>query len=353
MAPRVLTPRELINPEVLSRLVEFRVQEETGYNISALAPIQSVTRTSVKLNVRSADISRIGQFRADNALTPISIPPTIGRATLELEMPLLSEKEILRERRIKELRSADTEVAQEAARIILNQAVRLRQQNINLTKFMVFRAAQDALTITYPDGEALDIDYGLENADVGMSATHLPTAGVLWSAITTADPRSDVDAWSKLITDDQGASQDQITMWITTDVWRNLQDNTKVQQLVGTVAEPLRPTRVQQVADIFGLKTIQLYDDTVKDRTGTAFKLLPITKALFVGPTQNGQPIIEVEDGPVARWDNATQDIVVANNAGAVSEIWAQADPLVRNVRVTTARIPLVLREGLVCATVR
>ena len=346
-----LMPRDLFKPEVLTPMIERRVQESARWDLGALAEFEQTRRTRVKLNVRAGTLSRLGQFRSDNALTPLSVP-RFSAATMEISMPLLSEKEIILEDTLRQLNSVDDDLATEAVAEILDQAERLRIQNINLTRWMVFRALMDTLTVTYPNGSGIDIDYGIENADGGMSASHLPTAGVLWSN-AAADVIGDTIAWSTLITNDAGVPQTDLEYWMSSTVWNALQKNTAIQQQVGTVAEPVRPTRTAQVAEVLGIRAINLYDKQYKDTANVTQRYLPENRAILVGRETGGQAIVRVLDGPVVRYEPGTQRLRVGNNPGAVTEVWATPDPPVENIRVTTARMPLVLREGVVCANVR
>jgi hypothetical protein len=348
----VLTQRELFQPETLTDLVMLRATDEVDYDIDFLAAMQQTDRTRVKMNVRAGTYSRIGQFRADNANTPISTPPGIHAESIEMPIPLLSEKEIMREDLLRLLNSVDEGLATEAMDEILDQGARLKTQNTNLTKLMVWRAAQDILTITYNAAVPLDIDYGLENADLGMSASHLPdVSGTAPWANPATDLVSHVDAWSLLINNDAGMAQSDLTMIISTPILRNMQANTKMMALAGSAADPRRPT-LQQLADFFGIKEIIVYDRLYKDMAGVTQRYFPITKVILKVDNIGPVPTIQLFDGPVVRFDSATGTLVTGNNAGALVDTWASPDPPQQNIRVTTARMPIVIREGIVTAKV-
>ncbi len=352
MATTTLKPRDIFVPQVLTTLVEVRVDEDTAYDITDLAPLVTVGSTRVKMNVRSGTLARIGQFRADNAQTPIAQPQAFQAESVEMEIPLLSEKEVVREDVLRRLRSADEGLAREAMDRVVDQGAGLRQRNINLSKLMVWRAAQDILSITYPNGTVIDIDYGLENADAGMSATHLPNVSgtTPWSNPAT-DLQANVDAWSTLIVDDAGVAQTDLTMWISTTIWRYMQGNTALMEFAGSAAAPVRPT-LQQAADFLGIREIRLHDQPYKDLADVTQKYLPINKVILKADAAPGGniPIIQLLDGPVVRYENG--ELVVGNNPGAVTDMWAMPDPPVQNIRTTTARVPLVIREGIVAAQV-
>jgi len=351
MPTTVLSPRDIFKAQVLTDLVELRVTEDPGaYDIAGFAPLVGVNSNRVRMNIRTGNMSRIGQFRADNAFTPISQPHGIVAESVEMELPLLSEKEIVREDILRRLRSIDPGIATEAMDNILDQGARLRQQNINLTILMVWRAAQDILTITYPGGIAIDVDYGLENGDGAMSGTHIPNVSgtTPWSNIAT-NLQANVDAWSTLIADDLGASQDELEAWTSTNVWRMMQKNTALMQFAGDAVTPRRPT-LQQAADYLGIRAINLYDRPYKDQAGVTQKYLPINKFILKAENAGGQPVLQCFDGPVVRYENG--ELVIGNNPGAVTEMWASPDPPVQNIRVTTSRLPAVIREGIVAAQV-
>lgn len=345
----MLTPASIFQPEVLTGAVELRAQEAVVYDLQDFAPLRTVRKRRVKLDISVGSPGRIGQFRADNALTPIVVPE-LKLQTLELEMPLLSEKEVIQEDQLVLLNSPDDRIARDVANTIIDNGARLRGRNINLTRLMPWLAVQDLLTITYPNGSAIDVRYKLDNSDTGMSGTHLPSTAVSW-VNPAADIIGDVRAWAKRVADDYG--QRATEMWISTEVWEYIQANTAIQKRFGSQTDPKIPEETAQVARILGLRKITLYDEIYRDAAGVAQRFLPVTKAHLRAVAPAGQQrVCEVLDGPVARYNARTQRIDVAANPGAQTDIWAAPDPPQEHVRVTTARIPVLVREALLTATV-
>jgi hypothetical protein len=125
MATTQLKPRDIFVPQVLTGLVELRVVEETAYDIADLAPIVPVDSTSVRLNIKVGSLSRIGQFRAENAQTPIAQPDMFEAQAVEMEIPLLSEKEVVRESVLRHLRSVDVGIATQAMDRVVQQGAGL------------------------------------------------------------------------------------------------------------------------------------------------------------------------------------------------------------------------------------
>jgi hypothetical protein len=347
-----LTPADIFRPELLSGVVELRLTEQGGeYSLGDLMPIKSTNRLRVQMNIRQGTRTRLGQFRAANAPTPISV----GRfqaARMSIELVMLSEKEIIDEYTLLLLNSVDPGMATEAVTEILDQATRLRGQNNTLKTWMGWRAFLDTLTVTYPNGSSIDIDFDLDNTDGKMSASHKPTASVLWSN-PASDIIGDVRAWCLILTNDSGVPASRITLTISTPVWLNIQLNTALMAKVGTAADPKSPDDPAQVARILGLRAIKLYDETYEDAAGVVQRFLPISKGLFTIDKAGGQPVAWMLDGPVAQYNASNQRVKVGNNPGAVTEIWGDADPPSENVRVTTSNMPVIIREGVVMATVQ
>jgi hypothetical protein len=345
----MLTPASIFQPEVLTGAVELRAQEAVVYDLQDFCPIRTVRQRKVKLNIDVGSPGRIGQFRADNALTPIAVPD-FKLQTMELEMPMLSEKEVIQEDQLVLLNSPDERIARQVANTIIDNGARLRGRNINLTRLMAWLAIQDLLTITYPNNSAIDVRYLLDNTDGGMSGSHLPTVSVSW-ANPNADIIGDAKAFNKRIADDYGKRGTEA--WLPTEVWEYMQNNIAIQKRFGTTTDPRIPERPEQVAPILGLQRISLYDEIYKDAAGVTQRFLPITKAHFRAVAPAGQQrVCEMLDGPVARYNGRTQRIEVAANPGAQTDIWAAPDPPQEHVRVTTARIPMLVREALLTATV-
>jgi hypothetical protein len=346
-----LTPSDIFKPEVLTDLVEEEANEEVTYDLNDWAPIVPVTKRRVELNVRQGAPVGIGQFRADNALTPLFAPAT-RLQKLEIELPLLSEKQVIREDKLDLLNSPDTRVAREVANELIDDGVQLRERNINLTRFMLWMAAATGVVpIVYPSGAEITIDYDLTNTiDPTMSASHLVDVSATPWSNPAANIIGHVRAWKKLISDDSGKQAAE--MRVSSQVWEWMQDNEGIQKRVGTVAAPVTPDDPAQVAKVLGLQKLTVYDELYKDRADVTQRFLADNRVVLTTAFNRRQPALRVFDGPVARYNPSTQRVNVARNPGAVAEIWASADPVQEFVRVTTARVPMILREEIVSARV-
>jgi len=336
-----LSPVDIKNAHLLTRAVERMIVEDTLYNVP-FAPLTPTRSRRIKLRVRHVDGAGLASFRADNADTPIV--STSGDLTeLYMELFLISEKDVLKESDLVQLRSADELVARTAAEELLKKATNLRRRNINRTRWMAWQAAFNNLTVTYPDGATIAVDYDLGGAtyNTWFSSTHLPTAAVTWATAST-DVIEDVYTWSKLIADDLGVDQSEVIMYCRTAVWRYLQKNTGIKgELSATSPRVITPKRAE-VVEILGIGEIRITNDfyvTSSSGTDTRNYFLDTGHVLFTGPDRvNGAPLMEMKDGPVARVVNGA--IVVAENPGALAETYINVERVQENVRVSTARLP-------------
>lgn len=351
MPDSYLNPADIKDSHVLTRLVDRRANEDAVYNVG-FAPLKPTEQRKVKLMVRHVDGSGLASFKADNALTPV-----VGGGgdvqELYFELVTIGEKHVLVASDLIALESPDTMVAKAAARDIVELGKHLRVRNTNRTKWMAWMAAQDNLTITYPDGASIAIDYDLngDNQNSYFSSSHLPTASTEWDDVS-ADIISDVYTWTKLIADDAGVEQTECILHVNSATWRYMKKNTGLKAELSATQPRIITPRMQEVVEILEIAEIRIVNEYYTDESDTKHKYLPDGKALITGPYQiNGTPIIEMLDGPVVRV--VGNDLVVAQNPGALAEIYANLEQNTKNIRVQTARLPIVnYPNAIVWATV-
>lgn len=340
-----LHPRDIRDSHVLTRIIEKRVQESEVYNVP-FAPFFTTTHRKVKLKVREFDPAGLASFKADNANTPV-----VGGGgevrEIYLEMAAIAEKHVLKATDIIALESPDPAVAEGAARDILKLGQQLRIRNMQRTKWMAWKAAQDLLVITYPNGVSIQIDYDLDgngdNSD--FSGSHKPTASVAWNHqdgdVYDADVPENVYDWTKLIADDLGVDPSECILHINAADWRYVKKNKHVRGELSSTQPRIITPILTEVAAILGVAAIKLVNDFWKDTDGTKYKFLPDGAVLITAPYEvNGTPIMEMYDGPVVRV--VGDDLVVAPNPGALSEIYINKEQITKNIRVQTARLPVM-----------
>ena len=335
-----LSPVDVKDAHVLTRAVERQVKEADIYSVP-FAPLTPTTARKIKLRVRHVDGSGLASFKADNAQTPI-VSGSGGLIELFMELFLISEKDILKESDMIALQSPDELIARDAAAEVLAKAVRLRRRNINRTKWMAWQAAKDELTVTFPDGTTIAVDYDLTGSSHNnwFSSSHKPTTSVAWSNTSSADIIEDVYNWSEIIADDLGVDQSEVIMYCRAAVWRYLRKNAGIRgELSPSSPRVITPKR-EEIIEVLGIGEIRINNDFyVEDGTETKQYYLDEGHILLTGSdTVNGDPIMEVKDGPVARVVNGR--IVVSSNPGALSETYIDREIVTENVRVSTARLP-------------
>jgi hypothetical protein len=337
-----LSPVDIKDSHILTKAVERTVNEPTLYRVP-FAPLTPTSARKIKLRVKHIDGAGLASFKADNADTPI-VSGSGGLVELFMELFLISEKEVLKESDLIALQSPDELFARAAAMDVLDKGVRLRKRNINRTKWMAWSAAKDELTVTFPDGTTIAVDYDLDMTDQNdwFSTSHLPTTSIAWSVTATADIIEDVYTWSKIIADDLGVDQSEVIMYCRTAVWRYMQKNTGVKGELSTTDPRVITPKMSEVVEILGIREIRIENDFyVTEGTQTKSYYLDEGHILLTGPdTVNGDPIMEVKDGPVVRVANG--QLVVGNNPGALAEVYINAEAKTENVRVSTARLPVM-----------
>ncbi|RKY14054.1 MAG: hypothetical protein DRP52_01055 [Planctomycetota bacterium] len=335
-----LSPVDAKDAFLLTAVVERRVNESEIYNVP-FAPLVQTTSRQIKLHVKVGYGSGLAPFKADNAETPI-FTSTGSFVEEYMELLVLAEKDVLKQSDMIKLQSPDPMVAKTAAQDLLDKAVTLRLRNVNRTKWMAWQAAFGSLAIAYPDGVGYTIDYDLAGAKQNSTflASHLPTTSVAWSDTTNADIIEDLYNWSKIIADDLGIDQSECMVYMRTAVFRYLKKNAGIKaELSGDNPRIITP-KESEIIEILGIGGITIENGFyLEENSRTKNYFLDEGHILMTGPnTVNGQPIMEMKDGPVARVING--QIVISSNPGAVAETYINVEQVNENVRVTTSRLP-------------
>lgn len=342
MADEYLHPSDVKRTHVLTRLIEKKVEEPAIYNVG-FAPLFPTMQRKVKVMTREFDPAGLAYFHADNASTPV----VKGGGAIEeryMELVEISEKHVLSASDLIALESPDVAVAEGAARDIVKLGAQLRQRNIQRTKWMAYMGARDTLVITYPDGGSITIDFDLDKTDqnADFSGSHLPTAAADWNLAAT-DIIEDVYTWTKLIEDDLGADSGDCIMHINRATWRYMKKNTGIKAELSSQNPRIITPQMPEIVDILEIAEIKIVNDFYKLEASstTKYKYIPDGFVLFTSPyVINGVPIMEMYDGPVVMVSG--QELVVARNPGAQAEIYANQEQKAKNIRVSTARMPVM-----------
>lgn len=348
MADEYLHPSDIKRSHVLTRLIEKVVEEPAVYNVP-FAPLFPTMQRKVKITIREFDPAGLAYFHADNASTPV----VKGGGTIEekyLELVEISEKHVLSASDMIALNSPDPTVAEGVARDVVKLGAQLRQRNIQRTKWMAYMAARDELTITYPDGGAVTVDYDLnasgDNDD--FSGSHLPTyagigSGYAWTDTTNADIIEGIYTWTKLIEDDLGVDSGECIVHMNKATWRYVKKNAGIKAELSSTNPRIITPRLPEVVDVLEIAEIKIVNDFYKleSSSTTKYKFIPDGYLLITAPyTVNGVPIMEMYDGPVVMASG--QQLVVARNPGANAEIYFNIEQKAENIRVSTARFPVM-----------
>jgi hypothetical protein len=343
-------PVDIKDSYILTRVLNEKQAESDLYDVP-FAPLYPFNGRKVRLVVKMHEGAGLAAFKADNAGTPI-IPAVGSIEERYIELALIAEKDTLESSTLIELASMDDRVARLAAEDVLEKAMRLQQRNVNRTRWMAYMAARDELDIIY-GSVTLDVDFDLngdgQNQD-RFSDSHLPTqsdglGGTDWST-TSADIIEDVHTCAKLIGDDLGIDETDVVMHVNSDTYRYIWKNDDIQGYLSDASPRVTKPQRNEAATICEIAEIVIDNSFyyTYGATGTTVKtkLIPEGYALFMprGYEYKGAPIMEMYDGLVARV--VGNEIVVERNPGMVAEMYVSKEQIAQNVRVQTARMPVM-----------
>lgn len=315
-----------------------------------IAPMVDVHARSVKVRTAQTKAFGLGQFKAPDATPALYTPESVWQESL-IDLAELEEMHKINGTEWLNLNSSDENIRRAAGTDLVNRGKILQLRNERLTEWMRFQAFSGALTITYPTGSQLAIDYGLP-------AGHKPTVSTAWSNTASADPIADMRSWSSTIGTDSGYFGCRYHMSSTT--FDYIVRNTAVRNLLtATNRALLIPTKEDILALLRDGSDIVIYDNGYRDDgVGTArgvpdslTRFIPHGKVLVTTEYQiEGQPIADTPNGEVLI-NGGYNQLNIAQ--GTQAEVLV--DPLSKShfFRVASARIPrLIYPECFLWATV-
>ena len=315
-----------------------------------LAPIKPIQSRTAKLRVAQTLAFGKGQFKAPDATPPLYTPDQTWREEI-IELALLEEMHRVSYEDYLKLNSSDDIIRKAAGVELVDRARILALRNERLTEWMRWQAFSGQLTIVYPSGAELFIDYGLPSG-------HKPTVSTLWSNVERADPIADIRAWSDKIAEDAGYYGVRLHMSSETFDYLVRNENVK-SYLTATNRSMLIPTKEDILTLLRDGTDIVIYDNGFRDDDvgsnrgvpNSLTRFLPVGKVLMTTEYSiEGTPIAETLDGQVIV---STGYNSVAIRQGPQSEVIL--DQISKNHfwRQASARIPrLLYPECFLWATV-
>jgi hypothetical protein len=335
---------DLINRPLVT---QFEDQPRLG---DLLAPIRPIQSRFAKLRVAQTLAFGVGQFKAPDATPALYTPDQTWREEV-IELALLEEMHRISGEDWLRLNSGDEMVRKSAGVELVDRGRILQLRNERLTEKMRWEAFSGQVTVTYPGGASIYIDYGLPSG-------HKPTAGTLWSTVASADPIADIRSWSNTLAASSGYYG--VRLHMSSDTYDYLVRNANIKSyLTATNRSMLIPTKQDILTLLRDGTDIVIYDngyraEGVGSSRGTPDSLtrfLPKGKVLFTTEYSiEGQRIAETLDGQVLVADGYNS---VGIRQGPQSEVLV--DQMSKNhfFRVASARIPrLIYPEAFLWATV-
>lgn len=315
-----------------------------------LAPVRPIQSRVAKVRVAQTLAFGIGQFKAPDATPPLFTPDQTWREEI-IELALLEEMHRVSGEDWLRLNSTDENVRKSAGVELVDRGRILQLRNERLTEKMRWDAFSGELTVAYPSGSTLYINYGLPTG-------HKPVAGTLWSTVASADPITDIRNWSNTIAADSGYYG--VRLHMSSETYDYLVRNANIKSyLTATNRSMLIPTKQDILTLLRDGTDIVIYDNGYRaDGVGSSrgvpnslTRYLPAGKVLMTTEYSiEGQRIAETLDGQVLVSSGFNE---VSIRQGPQSEIMVDQFSKNHFFRVASARIPRIYYpECLLWATV-
>ncbi len=320
-----------------------------------IAPVKNIQTRTAKQRVRELKPFGKGQFVAPGA-TPGMYNPGLSWQEKIIGLVLLEELHPIEVEEWIKLNSADENVVRSAGVELIERGRIMARRNERLTEWMRWEMLlTGSLLVTYPQGGSLEVGYD-------FSAGHLPTAGTLWSTVSTADPVADVQAWSEKLADDCGFFARYVHMNSKTFdlLVRNQAIISTINFFANNAAAIQRPRRqdlLELFSSFFVNQEIVLYDNGFRDEGATGIgrpsltQYLPYGKVLVTGPyVIDGVNIAETLNGQVVISTGYNQTDI---RQGFQAEVLLDHLSKTHYFRAASAKIPrLNYPEAVLTATV-
>lgn len=345
----------------LTRVVERSLttnKENLPSLADQIAPKLDVQSRKVKYRITEVDAFGIGQLRAPDG-NPKLYRSNVSYRDEYIELALPDEMERISEDVMLKLLSTDLKIKQSGGIDVATRGKILGLRNwrrIEKMRWEMFLTGK--ITLDYEDSD--------EQLDFGLPATHIVTAGTLWTDTVNADIIAQIRSWQKLIADDIGTYGLMIHM--NSDTWDLVYNNAKIAAKLSTWGRGLMVPNKDDVGRLFREGTqIVIYDGGFRD-TGPTLnnqttpnrsrgdvnltKWLPYGKVLITTADYmvDGEAIADTPNGQVMI---ATGYNSAEPRQGPQSE--TILDPISKNtlLRYASAAIPrMLIPEAFFVATV-
>ncbi len=326
-------------------LVAGAAEDTTPLLGAQIAPLRPVNTRNVKVSISDLRPFGTGPARAPDATPPLH-KPSVSRQETILELILLDEMERISEEDWMKLNSDDEQYRLSAGASLVDRGRILKIRNQRATEKLRWQAFTGTATVRFADSaDQVVIDYGLP-------AGHKPTASVLWSDTTNADPVSDVQAWAEVLATDTGFYGSKLHM--NSKTYTYLLNNTKLKNAMNFYANSapaylrVRPEDITNLfTSYFSNVQVILYDNGYREEGTSGFGLGSTTKYIPDGYvlmttdyTLDGVPIADMPDGLVQVRTGYNQ---TALRQGEQAEVLVEGIPGNHLLRYASARIPRLL----------
>lgn len=327
--------------------------ELTGYVRAALAdqpqnqvslarwlPNRDVPDLEYRFDKGAGGLTDAATYRAFDTESPIGSRPGLTRVTGEL--PPISRK----------IRLGEYDRLRQRANP--NPSVRraLQTDGERMTRQIAARvelARSDALV----NGTVTISENGVQaSVDFGRAAGHAVVAGVLWSALTTADPLADLLSWTQTYADDNG--EDPGAIVVRKDVISYMLRNTALRTLLATTLGTPTILNRTQLRDLLSAHNLPpIYEVNTKfNVNGVATPTVPANVVLLlpepVDPNdERGTQLGGTLWGTTAESLDPKYNLAEADQPGIVAGVYDEEDPVCLWTKAAAISLPVLANPDL------
>lgn len=185
---------------------------------STILPLATQNGRRVKIRVQDVLPYGMAQLKAPGATPALwTHRPRLREEMIELvdidELHRIDPEDMLK------LKSPDPNVVKEVVWDLTQRGAAAQARNEQRTEWMRWEALKGTLVADYPGGNSITVDYGIP-------ARNFPTAGTVWTNVSSADPVEDLWAAGSVGIDTAGIYLSKFHF--SSEVWRYIRRNEKI-----------------------------------------------------------------------------------------------------------------------------
>jgi hypothetical protein len=302
----------------------------TGVLEKYVAPPENVARPLFRKQSHPFSVAKWDVLKGSRQRAQVTMPNREGKIVEQLGVGektasfiYVREKKAFEPTTLRWLREPGQLAKANAEACIRRETKDLNDRLERLVESFAWDALKGTITISEPDVKA--------TVDMGIDATHKPTAATLWSDTLNADIIGNVKAWKKLVQQDSGFNPTEI--YLSSDVMDYVYNNSDIRELF-TDRHKNQYLQSMTLEGLLGFNW-HVFDGGYENTSDVFVPYIPSTHIIMMA--KGGNPFILYEG-------LSADEEAPRNHTGKFAKTWKTKDPSATFVLIEYNFLPLLQR---------